>query len=67
MGENEAFFEMIKEWTVNDYYTQSIKSEVIIDTLISGFIEEMVAARFNNVKIGDVKLLAKEFPIRIND
>ncbi len=43
--DNNPFFDMVKEWTVRDYQTQSIKSEVIIDMLIPGFIGEMIAAK----------------------
>ena len=58
--DNNPFFDMVKEWTVRDYQTQSIKSEVIIDMLISGFIGEMIAAQEGCEK---AMLLAKEFPI----
>lgn len=70
MNEYQAFYEMVKKWTVNDYRTQAIKSEVIIDMLISDFIEEMVTARLSEIdskiSLNDVKLLAKEFPIDIS-
>lgn len=69
MNEYQAFYEMVKKWTVNDYRTQAIKSEVIIDMLISDFIEEMVTAKLSEIdskiSLTDVKLLAKEFPIDI--
>ena len=63
------FFEMVKKWTVNDYRTQGIKSEVIIDMLISEFVEEIVAFGLN-VDVNDkskIKLLAKEFPIKLGE
>ena len=66
MDKYQAFYEMVKKWTVNDYQTQGIKAEVILDMLISEFIEEMVAAELGE-KLDDVKLLVKEFPIRTND
>ena len=47
MNEYQAFYEMVKYWTMNDYRTQAIKSEVIIDMLISDFIEEMVTAKLS--------------------
>lgn len=59
-----TFFDMVKKWTINDYRTQAIKSEVIIDMLISEFIGEMIAAK-HDCALGEVKLLAKEFPIDI--
>ncbi len=64
MNEYKGFYEVVKKWTVNDYRTQGIKSEVIIDMLISDFIEEMIAAKLN-CELRQVKLLAKEFPIDI--
>jgi hypothetical protein len=61
------FEEMIKKWVKYDYCTPGIKSEVIIDMLISEFIEEIV--RFGAVKRmpekenkKDVELITKEFP-----
>lgn len=63
------FFEMVKKWTVNDYRTQGIKSEVIIDMLISEFVEEILAYGLV-INVDDkskIKLLAKEFPIRLGE
>ena len=63
MSEKDVFFEMVKKWTISDYHTQAIKSEVIIDMLISEFVEEMIASKIVDCSLNDVKLLAKEFPI----
>ena len=63
------FFEMVKKWTVNDYRTQGIKSEVIIDMLISEFVAEIIAYGLG-VDVQDkdkIKLLAKEYPIRLGE
>lgn len=63
------FFEMVKKWTVSDYRTQGIKSEVIIDMLISEFVAEIVAYGLG-VEVEEsnkVKLLAKEFPIKLGE
>ncbi len=67
MKKHDSFLEMVKDWTVNDYKTPGFKAEIIIDTLISEFIEEIIA--YNWKKLGivqkdSVKLLAKEFPIK---
>ena len=35
----EAFYTMVKDWTVSDYRTPKIKAEVIVDMLISEFID----------------------------
>ncbi len=66
MNEYKSFFDMVKKWTVNDYLTQGLKAEVILDMLLSEFIEEMVAAELDE-DIDEVKLLAKEFPVRTTD
>lgn len=62
-----AFYDMVEKWTINDFCTQGIKAEVIIDMLISEFIEELfylwLQLRKEAVKIGNIQLLAKEFPI----
>ena len=63
------FFEMVKKWTVNDYRTQGIKSEVIIDMLISEFVAEILACGLE-IAVEDkskIKLLAKEFPIKLGE
>ena len=63
------FFEMVKKWTINDYRTQGIKSEVIIDMLISEFVAEIIAYGLDvDVNSKDkIKLLAKEFPIKLGE
>ncbi|MCM1167193.1 MAG: hypothetical protein NC299_16000 [Lachnospiraceae bacterium] len=58
------FFEMVKYWTVSDYKTPGIKAEVILDMLISDFVEDLLAYHFKKEKTA---LLAKELPIRINE
>ena len=59
MDKYKAFFDMVNKWTVNDYRTQKIKAEVIVDMLISDFVADIVS-----YKIGvPTKLIAKEFPI----
>ncbi len=68
MNEHESFLGMVEYWTIRDYWTQAVKSEVIIDMLISDFVGEMLAAQLameqgkENPK--NVALLAKEFPIK---
>ena len=57
--ENNMFFDVIKKWTALDYYTQGIKAEVIIDMLISEYIEEILSSCLGE----KVHLIAKEFPI----
>lgn len=59
MNEYETFYNMVKKWTVSDYRTQKIKAEVIVDTLISDYIENIVSQNLGKT----IKLIAKEFPI----
>jgi hypothetical protein len=56
---------MVKDWTVSDYRTPKIKAEVIVDMLISEFIEEIVAYGVygKEAYTKKLKLIAKEFPI----
>ena len=62
MDKYEAFYNMVKKWTVSDYRTQKIKSEVIIDMLISEFIQEIAYFESDGIKENPL-FLAKEFPI----
>ncbi len=62
------FFDMVKKWTVSDYSTPSIKAEVILDMLISEFIENIISYHYKTKGQDEkVTLLAKEFPIRTNE
>ena len=65
----EGFYNMVKKWTVSDYCTPGIKAEVILDMLISDFIEELIQCHYSEPEHGtySVTLLAKEFPIRTSD
>lgn len=59
---NTNFYDMVKNWTISDYKTPGIKAEVILDMLLSEFIEDLLMFR---LKTEEVTLLAKEFPINI--
>ena len=61
MSKYEAFYEMVKKWTVRDYLTPHIMSEVTINMLISEFIPEMLLYRLNDEK--RMRLFGKEMPI----
>lgn len=68
MNENNYnFYDMVENWTVNDYCTPGIKAEVILDMLISEFIEDLVQYHYLEIENREYKvtLLAKEFPIWI--
>lgn len=32
----------IKNWVVNDYFTPNIKAEVILDTLLTPYVSEII-------------------------
>lgn len=66
MKKHDNFFEMVKDWTVNDYRTQKAKAEIIVDMMISEFVEEVVEYKLNQnekERKNKPKLIAKEFPI----
>ena len=61
---SDAFFEMVKKWTINDYHTPGSKAEIIIDMLISEFVCDIIKDS-NEVKVdGILDFVAKEFPIK---
>ncbi len=64
MGIHTVLYEEI----IKDYYTANIKSEVIMDTILTPVIAEVltVMGRQNETINGKVRLLAKEFPILKN-
>ena len=62
------FYHMVKAWTVRDYCTPGVKAEIILDMLLSDFIEDLVRYYyFGDGKGCNVTLMAKEFPIGVNE
>ncbi|MBR4514641.1 MAG: hypothetical protein IKO61_07125 [Lachnospiraceae bacterium] len=61
------FFEMVKYWTVEDYYNPGTKAEVIWDMLLSEFIPDIICFIEENKSNEDnrFKILAKEFPLKV--
>lgn len=55
----KTFSEQIRTWVVNDYFTPNIKAEVIFDTLLTGYIAEIVKKQRNI----DAIFLTKEMSI----
>lgn len=55
----EEALQQIKEWVVNDYFTPNIKAEVILDTLLTPYIPQIL----NGYGI-DAVFLAKEMSLR---
>lgn len=57
--------ELLTENIVRDYYTANIKAEVILGTILTPVIGEIltIIGRRNEQINGEMKLLAKEFPV----
>ena len=66
--DSENFYQMVRTWTVRDYWTPGIKAEVILDMLLSEFaasiVKHKLVAQSRADPKDDVILLAKEFPIK---
>lgn len=70
MDMHDDFYTMVKDWTSRDYCTPGIKAEVILDMLISDFIEELIQCHYRKTlgkAVDTVTLLMKEFPIKTNE
>lgn len=69
MDKHNNFYEMVKDWTVSDFRTPAIKAEVIVDMLISDFIEDLIQYHYSlhPENKNHVKLRVKEFPIKISE
>lgn len=52
----------IKELVVNDYFTPNIKAEVILDTLLTQYIEKIVESQMG-AQVGRLTFLTKEMSI----
>ena len=38
----KALEEIIRKWVVNDYFTPNIKAEVILDTLLTPYVQQIL-------------------------
>ncbi len=60
-------YERLAENIIRDYFTPNIKAEVLLDTILTpviGDILTVVGQKNKNLGInGEMKLLAKEFPM----
>lgn len=54
--------QILREQVINDYFTANIKAEVIFDTILTPVIEDILSVTCPE-KNGDIRLIAKEFPI----
>lgn len=61
-SEYEIFYNKVKEWTINDYFTPNIKAEVIWDMLLSEIIGEIAAFGLKR-PTQDIRFVSKELPI----
>ena len=46
------FYNLIQDWIVSDFHTPGIKAEVIVDMLISDFIEDLLQYHYYGGKKG---------------
>lgn len=56
----------IKEWVVNDYFTPNIKAEVILDTLLTPYVAQIVERKLGK-QDGELTFLTKEMSIPASD
>ena len=64
MSKEEIILNNIKDNVINDYYTAGIKTEVVIDTLITPVITELIGSQIKHN--GKLHLITKEFPMLKN-
>lgn len=57
----------ITKWVVNDYFTPNIKAEVILDTLLTPCIADIVKDQCKSKIEGDLQLVTKEMSIMESD
>lgn len=62
----DNFYEMFKENLIKDHYTPGIKAEVIWDTILTPYIPRLISNK-QKEKDSNLKLIAKEFPVRTNN
>lgn len=53
---------MLKKWVVNDYFTPNIKAEVVLDTLLTEYITEIIRGQLPG-QVGKLTFLTKEMSI----
>ncbi len=61
MSVEESILSIITKNVINDYYTAGIKTEVVIDTLITPVIVDIVAGQLKGSN--NLKYITKEFPL----
>lgn len=53
----------IKQWIVNDYFTPNIKAEVILDTLLTPYVTEILKNQAGNMFEGELYFITKEMSV----
>ncbi|MCI8660402.1 MAG: hypothetical protein HFG54_09195 [Lachnospiraceae bacterium] len=53
----------IRKWVVNDYFTPNIKAEVILDTLLTPYVTEILKNQAKNIFSGELCFITKEMSI----
>lgn len=61
---SDSVVKKIKKWVVNDYFTPNIKAEVILDTLLTPCIKNIVQKQCSNVVGKELKFVTKEMSIK---
>jgi hypothetical protein len=53
----------IRKWVVNDYFTPNIKAEVILDTLLTPYITEILTDQAKDIFSGELCFITKEMSV----
>jgi hypothetical protein len=64
VDKDEMIYEILKKWVINDYKTPDVKAEVLIDMLISEYINQIYDVYPNLPGEGPSYFITKEFPIK---
>lgn len=59
----ETLEEIICEWAVKDYFTHNIKAEVILDTLLTPYVKDILAGHLVDQIHGNLRFLTKEMSL----
>lgn len=58
----DSLIVQIKKWVVNDYFTPNIKAEVILDTLLTPYITELIQTGCKEIK-EELRFITKEMSL----
>lgn len=60
----ETTEQIIQKWTVNDYFSPNIKAEVILDTLLTPYVTEILGKRYGGF-VGELCFITKEMSVPV--